>query len=63
MVVCDSAGSLFYLSIDNASVSKIVPYCLFETGFKINDLCWERTGQKILVACQDGRLHEIDTPL
>ncbi len=41
------------------TLSKITPYCLFETGFKINDLTWDRNGDKILLACQDGKLHEI----
>lgn len=45
VVVADSAGSIFYLALDSASsLNKITPYCLFETGFKINDLCWDRTG-------------------
>lgn len=62
MVVADNSGSLFFLSMDSAYLDRIKPYCLFETGFKINDLCWERTGEKVLIACQDGKLHEIDTP-
>jgi hypothetical protein len=44
LVVCDSLGSLFFLSLDSPIINKITPYCLFETGFKINDLCWDRNG-------------------
>jgi hypothetical protein len=44
VVVADSVGSLFFLAIDDATLSKITPYCLFETGFKINDLTWDRNG-------------------
>ena len=44
------------------TLSKITPYCLFETGFKINDMSWDRSGDKILLACQDGKLHEIFVP-
>lgn len=44
VVVCDTAGSLFFISLDSPVVTKIAPYCLFETGFKINDLCWDRNG-------------------
>lgn len=62
VVAADTAGSLFFLALDNVNLAKITPYCLFETGFKINDLCWDRTGEKVLLACQDGRLHEIDAP-
>ena len=61
-MVADNTGSLFFLSLDPVNLSKITPYCLLETGFKINDMCWDRTGDKVLLACQDGRLHEIDTP-
>ena len=62
IVVADTAGSLFFISLESPVISKIVPYCLFETGFKINDLCWDRNGSKILLACNDGRLHEINIP-
>lgn len=62
VVAADTAGSLFFLAIDDTNLSKITPYCLFETGFKINDLTWDRNGEKILVACQDGKLHEIFIP-
>ena len=44
VVAVDTAGSLFFLSIDDISLSKITPFCLFETGFKINDLSWDRSG-------------------
>lgn len=57
VVISDTAGSLFFLGIDTGSLGKITPYCLFETGFKINDLSWDRSGEKILLACQDGKLH------
>jgi hypothetical protein len=40
VVVADNAGSLFFLSLDSAHLDRVKPYCLFETGFKINDLCW-----------------------
>lgn len=62
VVVADSAGSLFFISINQNNLSDIKPFCLFETGFKINDLSWDRKGDKILLACQDGRLHEITAP-
>lgn len=62
VVVSDTIGTLFFLSLDNVDLGKITPYCLFETGFKINDLCWDRSGDKVLVACQDGKLHEIESP-
>ena len=62
MVAADAGGSLFFLALDSFNLGKITPYCLFETGFKINDLTWDRTGDKLLLACQDGKLHEIETP-
>ena len=59
LVVADTAGSLFFIQIDPISIGDIKPYCLFETGFKINDMSWNRKGDKILLACQDGKLHEV----
>ena len=60
--MCDTAGSLFFLALDSAHLGKITPYCLLETGWKVNDLQWNRTGHKVLLACQDGRMHEVDVP-
>jgi hypothetical protein len=44
VVVTDTQGSIFFLALDSVILSKIVPYCLFETGFKINDLQWHKNG-------------------
>lgn len=44
VAVIDSVGSIFFLSLDNVTLNKITPYCLFETGFKINDVSWDNTG-------------------
>jgi hypothetical protein len=54
--VCDVAGNIFFLSVDSHNLQKITPYCLFETGFKINDMCFDKNGQKLLLACQDGKI-------
>ena len=40
VVVADNAGALFFLALDSAYLDRVKPYCLFETNFKINDLCW-----------------------
>ncbi len=37
-------GSIFFLYLDNINLDKIVPYCIFETGYKINDLCFNKNG-------------------
>ena len=57
VVVSDTSGASFFLSLDSVDLGKITPDCLFETGFKINDLSWDRAGDKVLLACQDGKLH------
>jgi hypothetical protein len=44
VAVVDTAGSIFFLSLDSVILDKINPYCLFQTGFKINDLCWDKNG-------------------
>ena len=62
LAISDTAGSIFFVSLDSPVISKITPFCLFETGFKINDLSWDRNGEKLLAACNDGRIHEITTP-
>lgn len=42
--VTDTAGSIFFISLDSIALNKIVPYCLYETAFKINDLSWDKNG-------------------
>ncbi len=44
LAVADTAGSIFFISVSNTNLSDIKPFCLFETGFKINDLNWDRKG-------------------
>ncbi len=62
VAVCDVQGSIFLLDLHASQLENITPYCLFETGFKINDICFDKLGEKLLVACNDGKLHEIDVP-
>ena len=44
VAVVDNVGSIFFISLDSPIINKITPYCLYETGFKINDICWDRNG-------------------
>ena len=44
LAIVDTVGSMFFISIDSPVISKITPFCLFETGFKINDMTWDRNG-------------------
>ncbi len=62
IVVVDALGNMFFLGVDSFSLNKITPFCLFETGLKINDICWSKQSDKLLLACQDGHLYEIDVP-
>jgi hypothetical protein len=58
----DETGDIFFIALSNLDLQDMKPYCLLETGFKVNDMCWDRDGRKILLACKDGRLHEITVP-
>lgn len=62
MAVADTQGSIFLIDLDSSQLDKITPYCLFETGFKINDICFDKLGEKLLLACNDGKLHELGVP-
>lgn len=57
----DKEGDIFFTAL-GSDLQNVKPYCLFETGFKINDICWDRDSKKILLACKDGKLHEINVP-
>lgn len=59
VAVCDIQGSIFLMNLDTVHLDRITPYCLFETGFKINDMCFDKLGEKLLLACNDGKLHEL----
>lgn len=60
--VIDEGGDLFFVSLSASDLQDMKPYCLHETGFKANDMCWDRDSKKILLACKDGRIHEITVP-
>lgn len=58
----DEGGDMFFLSLNPLDLQDMKPYCLHETGFKANDMCWDRDSKKVLLACKDGRLHEFMVP-
>lgn len=41
-VVCvvSENGDIFFLSFDEVKLDNVTPFCFFETGVKINSLCW-----------------------
>lgn len=59
LAIVDEIGDIFLCSMNSSKIQDIVPYCLYETGFKINDICWDRNSSKILMGCKDGTLQEI----
>lgn len=44
-------GDIFFMSHHHSDMQKINPFCLYETGLIINDICWDREGTKVLLAC------------
>lgn len=59
LAVIDESGDIFLCSLNSSKIQDIAPYCLYETGFKVNDVCWDRDSTKILLGCKDGNLAEI----
>ena len=56
LAAIDDSGDIFLCSLNTNRIQDIVPYCLYETGFKVNDVCWDRNSAKILLGCKDGTL-------
>lgn len=50
------------MELSAGSLSTIEPYCLFETSFQISSICWDRMGEKLLIGCRDGYIHEMTVP-
>lgn len=59
LAVADETGDIFLCSLNSSKIQDIIPYCLYETGFKITDMCWDRNSSKILLGCKDGTISEI----
>lgn len=59
LAVVDENGDIFLCSLNSSKIQDIVPYCLYETKMKVNDICWDRDSTKILLGCRDGTLAEI----
>lgn len=62
VAIVSSDGDIFFIGHHHNDLQKLIPFCLFETGFQINDICWDREGSKVLLACQDGNLYEANVP-
>jgi hypothetical protein len=43
-------------------VQSIEPFCLYETKLAITDLCFDNRGEKLLIGCKDGTIHEVRIP-
>lgn len=55
-------GEIFFIEHSPSDLQKIEPFCLFDTKLKINDIQWSRLSDKLLLACQDGKIYEIKVP-
>ncbi|KRX11116.1 WD40-repeat-containing domain [Pseudocohnilembus persalinus] len=51
-------GDLFIIEQSQSDLQTIEPFCLYETKLEINDMQWDKLGEKLLFACQDGRIYE-----
>lgn len=55
-------GEIFFLKYSDSNVSDVSAYCLWETKLSINDICFDKTGNKIMIASKDGYLYEAIVP-
>ncbi|EAS07768.2 WD repeat protein (macronuclear) [Tetrahymena thermophila SB210] len=62
IAIFSESGDIFLIEQHPSDFQKIDPFCLFETKFKINSVVWDRMGEKLLLACDDGNIHEIMVP-
>ena len=65
LVTASRNGEIFFFDINgHLELGKYNPICLLNlTGSKrINDLKWDSSSQRILVACESGYLYEIERP-
>ena len=47
------------MELDHNNLHRLEPFCLYETGLLINSICWNKSDDKILLACKDGCIYEI----
>lgn len=62
MLVVSVDGDIFCVELDVSNLQHILPYCLYETKFKINNISWDSEGTKVLLSCADGKIHEMYVP-
>lgn len=65
LVTASRNGEIFFFEINgHLDLSKCNPVCLLEIKdcIKINDLKWDTTSQRIIIATESGYVYEIDKP-
>jgi WD40 repeat protein len=62
IAVISVAGDIFLLQTSPQNIQNIDPFCLYETKLQITDVCFDNRGEKLLVGCKDGNIHEIRIP-
>ena len=62
IAVLSTVGNLFLLKINNQDLQQIEPFCLYETRVLMNDITFDRRGEKLLMGSKDGNIYEIKIP-
>lgn len=55
-------GTMFFFETAHDKYDWLDPICMIQLEAEINDFTWHNNSNKILVACKNGRVYEVDRP-
>ena len=61
IAILSTAGEIFFLKYSD-NIEEYTPYYLWETKKQINDIVFNKNGNKLLMAAKDGYLYESAIP-
>jgi WD40 repeat protein len=65
LITASKSGEIFFFDVNgHLELGKCVPICLLilKSCIRINDIKWDTTSSRIIVACENGYVYEIERP-
>ncbi len=65
LITASKSGEIFFFDVNgHLELGKCVPICLLilKNCKRINDIKWDTTSSRIIVACENGYIYEIERP-
>jgi len=62
LVSAGTDGTLFFFELEPDNMQTYEPLCMIKLEGKINDICWDSLGKKVLVGLDNGKIFLVNRP-